>query len=66
MKFSLGLQRKQKKKEKQQHVEQLKQEVHLDDHKVTVKELCARFKTSFDHGLTQTLAKEYLERDGYV
>lgn len=63
MKFSLGLQ-KQKKKEKQQNVENLKQEVNLDDHKITLEELCARFKTSIEHGLTEALAKAYLERDG--
>ena len=66
MKFSIGLQKKKNKKEKQQHVEDLKQEVNIDDHKITIEELCARFKTNVDKGLTAALAKEYLERDGYV
>lgn len=56
----------QKKAAKKQNVEDLKQEVNIDDHKITIEELCARFKTNVDKGLTAALAKEYLERDGCV
>ena len=64
MKFSLNLQKKKNKKEKKQHVEDLKQEVDIDDHKITIEELCARFKSNVDKGLTAALAKEYFDRDG--
>ena len=66
MKISSDLQKKKNKKEKQQHVEDLKQEVNIDDHKITIEEVCARFKTNIDKGLTAALAKEYLDRDGCV
>lgn len=63
MKFLLNLQKKKGKREKQ-NVEELKQEVDMDEHKVSIEELCARLKTNVDKGLTQTQAKEVLERDG--
>ena len=82
-------QKNKKKKEKQQNLDDLKQEVDMvsrffvliivyvrlicffcfksnfqDDHKISMEELCARFKTNVDKGLTQSQAKTVLERDG--
>jgi len=56
--------KKKTKKEKKQDVEDLKQEVDMDEHKITIDELCSRLKTSTDKGLTASQAKAVLERDG--
>ena len=42
----------------------LKQELELDVHKVTVDELCKRFNTDLNKGLTLAAAKEGLEKYG--
>ncbi len=42
----------------------LKQELELDVHKVELDELCKRFSTNLDRGLTAAQAKESLEQYG--
>merc|ERR1712055_934293 len=42
----------------------LKQELELDVHKVPIEELCKRFKTEIESGLTDTQAKKSLEEYG--
>ena len=44
---------------------ELKKELELDEHKITLEELFARRKTSAEKGLTTAQAKEYLEKEGY-
>ena len=43
---------------------QLKQELDVDVHKVSVAELCKRFNTSIDHGLTTSQARANAEKYG--
>jgi sodium/potassium-transporting ATPase subunit alpha len=43
---------------------ELKQELDVDFHKVPVAELCQRFGTNLETGLTSTQAKANLVRDG--
>lgn len=52
------------KKNDKQDIEDLKQEVIMDEHKITVEELISRLKTNPDNGLTNAQAKVVLERDG--
>ncbi|KAM3922203.1 potassium-transporting ATPase alpha chain 2 [Leptodactylus fuscus] len=54
--------KKQKKKEKK--VDDLKQELELDDHKLSVEELQSKYETSLAKGLTSAKAAEVLARDG--
>ncbi|CAG7835367.1 unnamed protein product [Allacma fusca] len=51
-------------KPKGQDLDNLKQELEIDDHKVPIEELFRRLHTNPDTGLTQAKAKENLERDG--
>jgi sodium/potassium-transporting ATPase subunit alpha len=44
---------------------ELKKELELDEHKISVEELCARRQTHITNGLTSAKAKEYLEKEGY-
>jgi len=44
---------------------ELKKELELDEHKISLEELYARRKTSGDKGLSTAQAKEYLEKEGY-
>jgi sodium/potassium-transporting ATPase subunit alpha len=44
---------------------ELKKELELDEHKITLEELYARRKTNPDRGLSSNQAKEYLEKEGY-
>jgi len=49
---------------KAQNLDNLKQELDLDDHKIPIEELFRRLQTNPDTGLTQAKARENLERDG--
>jgi len=51
-------------KKKEQNLDNLKQELDIDDHKIPVEELCRRLHTNTDTGLTQARAKENYDRDG--
>lgn len=53
-----------KKPKKADNLDDLKQELDIDYHKITVEELYQRFGTHPDTGLTHAKAKEILERDG--
>ncbi|XP_067129300.1 sodium/potassium-transporting ATPase subunit alpha-like [Centruroides vittatus] len=45
-------------------LEDLKQEVDMDEHVITVDELCARLGTNLNNGLTSSQAKVIYDRDG--
>lgn len=47
------------------NMNELKQELELDDHKIDLDAFCQRHKTSLTNGLTTSDAKARLERDGY-
>uniref|UniRef100_A0A8C2E366 Sodium/potassium-transporting ATPase subunit alpha n=1 Tax=Cyprinus carpio TaxID=7962 RepID=A0A8C2E366_CYPCA len=51
-------------KKKKKDVNELKKEVELDDHKLTLDELSRKYGTDFNKGLSSSRAKEILERDG--
>ncbi|XP_034238988.1 sodium/potassium-transporting ATPase subunit alpha isoform X5 [Thrips palmi] len=51
-------------KRKGEDLDDLKQELDIDFHKITPEELYQRFQTSPDRGLSHAKAKENLERDG--
>ncbi|GFG38088.1 hypothetical protein Cfor_10924, partial [Coptotermes formosanus] len=53
-----------KKAKKGDNLDDLKQELDIDFHKITVEQLYQRFSTNPDTGLTHAKAKENLERDG--
>lgn len=53
-----------KKKGEKQDLDDLKQEVVMDEHKIILEELFSRLKTNPDTGLTYSQAKAVLERDG--
>ncbi|XP_065207095.1 sodium/potassium-transporting ATPase subunit alpha isoform X5 [Planococcus citri] len=53
-----------KKQKKVDNLDDLKQELDIDYHKISVEELYQRFGTHPDTGLTHAKAKEILERDG--
>ncbi|XP_049863765.1 sodium/potassium-transporting ATPase subunit alpha isoform X2 [Schistocerca gregaria] len=52
------------KKKKADNLDDLKQELDIDFHKISPEELYARFSTNPETGLTHAKAKEILERDG--
>ncbi|KAH9389400.1 Sodium/potassium-transporting ATPase subunit alpha-1 [Tyrophagus putrescentiae] len=52
------------KKKDKDNLDDLKQEVSMDEHKIPLAELLSRLTTHAEHGLTQSRAKEVLERDG--
>ncbi|KAH7932189.1 sodium/potassium-transporting ATPase subunit alpha isoform X2 [Rhipicephalus sanguineus] len=56
--------RKIGKKEKEQNLDDLKQEVSMDEHKIPIEELYARLGTNPATGLTSQQAREVFERDG--
>ncbi|KAH6930492.1 hypothetical protein HPB50_014086 [Hyalomma asiaticum] len=56
--------RKPGKKEKEQDLDDLKQEVSMDEHKIPIEELYARLGTNPATGLTTQQAREVFERDG--
>merc|ERR1719187_667754 len=51
-------------KKEQAKLADLKQELELDVHKVPIEELCKRFKTEIESGLTDTQAKKGLQEYG--
>ncbi|KAG7315662.1 hypothetical protein KOW79_020528 [Hemibagrus wyckioides] len=51
-------------KKDQKDLEELKKEVDLDDHKLTLEELQHKYGTDLIRGLSSSRAKEILERDG--
>jgi len=51
-------------KKKEKDLDNLKQELDIDDHKIPLEELFRRLHTNPDTGLTQARAKENYERDG--
>merc|ERR1719187_1819639 len=51
-------------KKEQAKLADLKQELELDVHKVPIEELCKRFKTEIESGLTDTQAKKSLKEHG--
>lgn len=51
-------------KKKEQNLDNLKQELDIDDHKIPLEELFRRLHTNGDTGLTQARAKENFDRDG--
>jgi sodium/potassium-transporting ATPase subunit alpha len=59
-----GVKEKKKKKNKKQELEDLKQEIDMDDHKIPMAELVARLGSDVDVGLTSAKAREVMERDG--
>ncbi|KAL2102808.1 hypothetical protein ACEWY4_001976 [Coilia grayii] len=56
--------RSDKKKKKEKDMEDLKKEVDLDDHKLTLDELHRKYGTDLQRGLSSSRAKEILARDG--
>ncbi|TRY84835.1 hypothetical protein DNTS_002278, partial [Danionella cerebrum] len=56
--------KKNKNKKKEKDMDELKKEVVLDDHKLTLEELHLKYGTDLSRGLTSTRAEEILARDG--
>jgi len=52
------------KKTKKERMDDLKQEMEMDEHKIHLDDLCKRFSTSQTAGLTEAKAAEYMARDG--
>ncbi|XP_023711705.1 sodium/potassium-transporting ATPase subunit alpha isoform X1 [Cryptotermes secundus] len=59
-----GRDKSRKKAKKGDNLDDLKQELDIDYHKISLEELYQRFSTNPDTGLTHAKAKENLERDG--
>uniref|UniRef100_A0A914HXZ3 Sodium/potassium-transporting ATPase subunit alpha n=1 Tax=Globodera rostochiensis TaxID=31243 RepID=A0A914HXZ3_GLORO len=53
-----------KPKQKQYDLNELKKEVSMDEHKITIEELFQRYGSSIEKGLTKAKAKEVYDRDG--
>lgn len=53
-----------KKKSKKEKMDDLKQELELDEHKIPIDELYSRYSTDPNLGLTKSRAREFYERDG--
>lgn len=53
-----------KPKSSQRDLDELKRELELDEHTISVEELCNRLKTDPEHGITDEEAEERLLRDG--
>lgn len=45
-------------------LDNLKKEIELDDHTLSLKDLCARYQTNAEKGLSSAQAKQFLLRDG--
>ncbi|XP_013405521.1 sodium/potassium-transporting ATPase subunit alpha isoform X2 [Lingula anatina] len=56
--------KKKGKKGKKQDMEELKQELEMDEHRISIEELYDRLGADPNNGHTSERAKEYLERDG--
>ncbi|TMS11618.1 Sodium/potassium-transporting ATPase subunit alpha-1 [Larimichthys crocea] len=59
-----GKDKKGKKGKNEKDMDDLKKEVDLDDHKLTLDELHRKYGTDLSRGLSNARAKEILERDG--
>ncbi|KTF75834.1 hypothetical protein cypCar_00028623 [Cyprinus carpio] len=59
-----GAKKPKKGKRKQKDMDDLKKEVDLDDHKLTMDELHRKYGTDLTRGLSSSRAKEILARDG--
>ncbi|XP_035208172.1 sodium/potassium-transporting ATPase subunit alpha-like isoform X1 [Stegodyphus dumicola] len=55
---------KMSKKKGKMDLEELKQEVSMDEHKIPIQELCSRLYSNIERGLTTEHAKRVLLRDG--
>eukprot|EP00118_Oscarella_pearsei_P002645 m.11136 g.11136 ORF g.11136 m.11136 type:complete len:1036 (+) comp23003_c0_seq1:66-3173(+) len=53
------------KKDRAEEMKELKRELELDEHRISLEELCTRFETDRNKGLTKEKAAQVLERDGY-
>ena len=51
-------------KKREVDINELKQEVEIDDHKIPLSECVARYQTSLENGLTRQQAKELLAKYG--
>lgn len=60
----MGEKKEKKKEDGKKNMDELKQEVSMDEHTVSLDELCTRLQTSPESGLTNEQAKEFLARDG--
>ncbi|KAB5532850.1 hypothetical protein PHYPO_G00124900 [Pangasianodon hypophthalmus] len=56
--------KKKKKQKKKERLENMKKEMDIDDHEITLEELETRYSTSITKGLTSRIAEQVLERDG--
>jgi hypothetical protein len=59
-----GAQKKRKAKGGEDYFESLKKEVTIDEHRITLEELTARFQTNIETGLTAQQAQETLTKNG--
>uniref|UniRef100_A0A8C2FSJ0 Sodium/potassium-transporting ATPase subunit alpha n=1 Tax=Cyprinus carpio TaxID=7962 RepID=A0A8C2FSJ0_CYPCA len=59
-----GGKKKNKNKKKEKDMDELKKEVNLDDHKLTLEELHRKYGTDLSRGLTSARVAEILARDG--
>ncbi|TFK04861.1 Sodium/potassium-transporting ATPase subunit alpha-1 [Platysternon megacephalum] len=59
-----GARKKKGKKEKKKDMDELKKEVSMDDHKLSLDELHRKYGTDLSRGLTTARAAEILARDG--
>ncbi|CAL1279857.1 unnamed protein product [Larinioides sclopetarius] len=55
---------KMAKKKGKMDLEELKQEVNMDEHKISLQELLSRLSTNMERGLSMDQARKILERDG--
>uniref|UniRef100_A0A1B6E3G4 Sodium/potassium-transporting ATPase subunit alpha n=1 Tax=Clastoptera arizonana TaxID=38151 RepID=A0A1B6E3G4_9HEMI len=63
--LSLAIDREKAREEsRSKKLENLKQEIEIEDHKISLKELYRRYETHPEKGLSTTLAKSFLARDG--
>ncbi|KAG9335409.1 hypothetical protein JZ751_004731, partial [Albula glossodonta] len=56
--------KKKKKIKKKERLENMKKEMDIDDHEITIEELEMKYTTSVTKGLTTNMAQQVLERDG--
>ncbi|VTJ73034.1 Hypothetical predicted protein [Marmota monax] len=64
MRFKTSKKPKVKRKKKKKDLEELKKEVVMDDHTLTLEELSAKYSVDLNKGLSPEKAKENLLRDG--
>ncbi|KAJ8384478.1 hypothetical protein AAFF_G00204990 [Aldrovandia affinis] len=56
--------KKKKKMKKKERMENMKREMDIDDHEITIEELELKYTTSITKGLTSSMALQVLEREG--